>query len=375
MRRSGAKGKARRTPPRANPRGQAAPGWGGSRARSRAPFSLPAKVIILCGRPGHGVAEDGLIVCPDEPLGEPETELPPPPFSLRDAEQIVRRLAPALRSHGAWVQRVHTMLICRLPPAADDLSPDSQPATELARWFRDEDSEYIRRHPHYAEAAASYREVRALAAGLLRAVADGGRIAPAAYGAFARAVARFEENMEALISGVWMLLSETDPLTGIATLPALMPRLQQERDRLQRSNTVCSVCMIDLDHFKEINDRYGHAVGNTVLEAVSRYFASRLRRYDQVCRYGGEEFVIMLPDTDLEAAVPIIERLRSGLARLPVILDDGTRLTITGSFGIAPLAPMEPVHASIEHADQAMYAAKRAGRNQVRLWHAPGTDG
>ena len=309
----------------------------------------------------------------DERSAESETEPPAPPFTLRDAERIVRRLGPALRAHGAWVQRVHTTLICRIPPAAEDLAPDSQPATELARWFVEEESEYIRRHPHYAEAAASYRKVRALAADLLRAIASEARIAPAAYGAFAGAVAHFEENIEALISGLWMLLSETDPLTGIATLPAMMPRLQQERDRLRRTHNVCSVCMIDLDHFKEINDRYGHAVGNTVLEAVSRYFASRLRRYDQVCRYGGEEFVIMLPDTGLEAAVPIIERLRAGLARLPVILDDGTRLTITGSFGIAPLAPTEPVHASIEHADHAMYEAKRAGRNQVRLWQEPGT--
>ncbi|MDS4073322.1 MAG: diguanylate cyclase, partial [Defluviicoccus sp.] len=332
-------------------------------------------LAILIDCPVDSVCEGWAGMGRDEPSAASETEPPAPPFTLRDAEQIVRRLAPALHEHGAWVRRVHTMLICRTQPAAEDLSPEGERATELALWFRDEESEYIRRHPHYAEAEASYREVRSLAADLLRAIADDVRIAPAEYGAFASAVARFEENMEALISGVWMLLSATDPLTGIATLPALMPRLQQERDRLRRTNNVCSVCMIDLDHFKEINDRYGHAVGNKVLEAVSRYFASRLRRYDQVCRYGGEEFVIMLPDTDLEAAVPIIERLRSGLARLPVILDDGTRLTITGSFGIAPLAPTEPVHASIAHADQAMYEAKRSGRNQVRLWQEPRATG
>ena len=312
---------------------------------------------------------------PDEPRIESDDEPPAPPFTLRDAERIVRRLAPALHEHGAWVQRIHTALICRIPPAAEDLAPEDLHATELARWFREEESEYIRRHPHYAEAAASYRQVRILAADLLRTVAGEDRIAPTDYRAFASAVARFEENMEALISGLWMLLSETDPLTGIATLPALMPRLQQERDRLRRTHNFCSVCMIDLDHFKEINDHYGHAVGNKVLEAVSRYFTSRLRRYDQVCRYGGEEFIIMLPDTDLEAAGPIIERLRSGLARLPVILDDGTRLKITGSFGVAPLAPTEPVQASIEHADHAMYEAKRAGRNLVRLWQEPSTVG
>jgi diguanylate cyclase len=126
--------------------------------------------------------------------------------------------------------------------------------------------------------------------------------------------------------------------------------------------------MVDLDYFKQINDTHGHHAGDTVLEAVSAYLVANLRRYDQVCRYGGEEFVLMLPNTEPEQAVPIVDRLRRGLAELSIHLDSGDWVSITASIGIAPLIPQQPISASIERADQAMYAAKRAGRNQVRVW-------
>jgi diguanylate cyclase (GGDEF)-like protein len=127
--------------------------------------------------------------------------------------------------------------------------------------------------------------------------------------------------------------------------------------------------MVDLDLFKSINDTYGHQAGDAVLEAVAGYFLRSLRKYDHIYRYGGEEFVLVLPDTRPDAARPVVERLRKGLAGLAIELPDGPLLRMTASFGIAPLAPDGSVRDSIEHADAAMYAAKEAGRNQVRVWH------
>jgi len=106
-----------------------------------------------------------------------------------------------------------------------------------------------------------------------------------------------------------------------------------------------------------------------VLEAVSAYFVRNLRRYDQVCRYGGEEFVLMLPNTTPEQAVPIVDRLRRGLAALEIPVGDKA-LQVTASFGIAPLTADQPIAVSIERADRAMYRAKRAGRNRVEAWPA-----
>jgi diguanylate cyclase len=295
-------------------------------------------------------------------------ERPIPPFGLHEAERIVRKLAPALRAHGSWIQRIHSTLICRTPPTRVDLEPQGHLASELGRWLADETNEFICSHPDYAVALEEHRKLHALARSLCDAVDRGRPIEPAEYQAFTECIGRLDRSLETLVKELWDLLRHTDPLTGIATRYAMLPRMREEHRRVQRTGLVSSICMVDLDYFKQINDTHGHHAGDTVLEAVSAYLAANLRRYDQVCRYGGEEFVLMLPNTEPEQAVPIVDRLRRGLGELSIQLDSGERVSITASIGIAPLIPDQPINASIERADQAMYAAKRAGRNQVRVW-------
>lgn len=299
------------------------------------------------------------------------TDVPPLPFSLLDAEQIVRRLGPALRDHGEWVQRVHTLLVCRMNPDPADLMPDSHRRSGLGVWLEHESNEFIRGQPEYAKATAYHRKVHELARELCEAVRDDAEIALEDYEKFAEAVAHLDRSLEALVNELWDLLRFTDPLTGIATRFAMLPRLKQERERIQRTGGACSVCMVDLDRFKTINDTHGHEAGDRVLEAVSDYLVRNLRRYDQVCRYGGEEFVLMLPDTSPESAYPVVDRLRRGLAETPIAATEDEVIHMTASFGIAPLAADQDVAESIGHADAAMYQAKRAGRDKVRLWSKP----
>lgn len=295
-------------------------------------------------------------------------DAPPQPFGLADAEQIVRRLAPALRAHGDWVQRIHTILVCRTPPAPDDIMPGGHLRAGLGQWFEQEPNEFIRSQPAYDVATDHHRRAHALARDLCQAVIDDDAIALADYKTFAATIDSLDDSLEALVKELWDLLRFTDPLTGIATRFAMLPRLKQERERAERTGDVCCICMVDLDHFKEINDSFGHDAGDTVLEAVSTYLVRNLRRYDQVYRYGGEEFVLMLPSTSPEAAHPVIDRLRRGLAELPITLGEGQQIHITASFGIAPLGSDQAVDESISKADTAMYEAKHAGRNAVRLW-------
>jgi diguanylate cyclase (GGDEF)-like protein len=302
------------------------------------------------------------------PARVPNKESPTPTFGLHEAERIVGRLAPALRAHGSWIQRIHSTLVCRTPPTRVDLEPAGHSASDLGRWLAEETNEFICSHPDYALALEEHRRLYALARSLCAAVASGRSIEPAEYQAFTESISRLDRSLETLVKELWDLLRHTDPLTGIATRYAMLPRMREEHRRVQRTGLVSSICMVDLDHFKRINDTYGHYAGDTVLEAVSAHLVANLRRYDQVCRYGGEEFVLMLPNTEPEQAVPIVDRLRRGLGELSIRLDSGERVGITASIGIAPLIPDQPISASIERADQAMYAAKRAGRNQLRVW-------
>ena len=211
--------------------------------------------------------------------------------------------------------------------------------------------------------------MHALARSLCNAVDAGRPIAPEEYEEFAECVRRLDRSLEALVKELWDFVRHTDPLTGIATRHVMLSRMQEERERVRRTGTVTSICMADIDYFKQINDTHGHSGGDAVLEAVSSYFVANLRRYDQVCRYGGEEFVVMLPNTAPQQAVPIIDRLRRGLGELlHSARHRASRSRVTASFGIALLSPDQPIAVSLERADQAMYAAKRAGRNQVRVW-------
>ncbi len=122
--------------------------------------------------------------------------------------------------------------------------------------------------------------------------------------------------------------------------------------------------MLDLDHFKKINDSYGHAAGDAVLVAVVQCVKSYLRPYDQIYRYGGEEFIICLPSTTLDQASEIVERLRLSISNLDLDFD---AVQVTASFGVTVMSQSHSVEESIRCADKAMYAAKAKGRNCVVL--------
>lgn len=163
--------------------------------------------------------------------------------------------------------------------------------------------------------------------------------------------------------------ASSDPLTGLANRRALDERLQQEWHRAQRSGQPFSVLFLDIDHFKRINDRYGHAVGDAVLVRLAGILREEIRGFDLAARYGGEEFVVLLPATEGEAARAVAERIRRAIARTPFLLPDGQEIALTVSIGIASYSDSVPdVTTLLLHADQALYTAKVAGRNRVVLY-------
>lgn len=161
--------------------------------------------------------------------------------------------------------------------------------------------------------------------------------------------------------------SVKDPLTGCFTRNHAVDVIDAELRRARRSQTPVSMIMFDLDHFKDVNDRYGHLAGDAVLNAVGKRMKEVLRGSDLKCRYGGEEFLVLLPETPLHGARRVAETLRREIAERPVPWA-GEGLTITASFGLAQTIPGEVnVQAVIARADQALYRAKDDGRNCVRI--------
>jgi diguanylate cyclase (GGDEF)-like protein len=165
------------------------------------------------------------------------------------------------------------------------------------------------------------------------------------------------------------VLATTDFLTGLPNRREFMGRLLEEEGRLQRDIGACAaVLLLDIDHFKRINDEHGHAAGDAVLRQLADLMRESQRKIDMLGRIGGEEFAILLPGTDLDAAAVFGERLRQRVAQTPMRLDDGQALDITVSIGIAAMGGMAPGgNPALIRADQALYCAKRGGRNRVEL--------
>ncbi len=167
-------------------------------------------------------------------------------------------------------------------------------------------------------------------------------------------------------------LATTDPLTDTLNRRAFLERATMELERVVRYGPPLSMLMLDIDHFKRINDTYGHAVGDEALRLCSRTMKELLRTVDVVGRMGGEEFAIMLPDTDPGSARTVAQRLVSGLAQCRVRLDSGEMISFTVSVGGADMGSSGKGHGTtpdnlLKAADAALYEAKTGGRNQARF--------
>ena len=159
--------------------------------------------------------------------------------------------------------------------------------------------------------------------------------------------------------------AETDALTGQPNRRALDEMLKQQVDMAQSTGRAFSVLLLDIDHFKLVNDTHGHGAGDDTLRAFAQRVREHLRQGDTCARYGGEEFVVVLPGTTLAAALDVAERLRHGVAEASLMSVPLVRATV--SIGAAQHVPGETVEQLLERADTAVYAAKRGGRNQVRV--------
>jgi diguanylate cyclase (GGDEF)-like protein len=162
-------------------------------------------------------------------------------------------------------------------------------------------------------------------------------------------------------------LSETDPLTNLYNRRFFNEKL----DAIQKAQTHYVIILIDIDHFKEINDLYGHHFGDEALCQVAQLLASHIRQSDIVARYGGEEFIIALPEASLDIAQTIAERCRSAIQNQVLESLDHHYVQLTASFGIATSVDDDNVSKIIHLADKALYRAKQSGRNQVQLYHVP----
>jgi diguanylate cyclase (GGDEF)-like protein len=165
-------------------------------------------------------------------------------------------------------------------------------------------------------------------------------------------------------------LATVDPLTNTFNRRHFLELSERRIKRVQTSNGHASFLLFDIDHFKKVNDEYGHIIGDQVLQGMAQICMNNLRTDDILGRFGGEEFVILLPETKLEDARNIAERLRRLIAETPIETDIGPiRTTISIGIAIKEKTAAISIDQLLSRADRAMYRAKQAGRNRVSIWN------
>lgn len=175
-----------------------------------------------------------------------------------------------------------------------------------------------------------------------------------------------DEEVRKLINEL-RLMSIVDPLTGLSNRRYFTHQFEDELARIQRKNSPLALIFLDLDHFKIVNDTHGHRIGDEILKLTASHLQSSCRPYDIPARWGGEEFIILLPGSNEQMAYLFAERIRQNFTRK---LSSTAPLTVTVSIGVTEYQPGDTLEMFIDRADKALYHAKASGRNKVVCWNA-----
>ena len=277
-------------------------------------------------------------------------------------------LERAVAQQTKWFKAWHEQVICN-----HDLGGFNVNAVidlPLGRWFEGEESKPFRNNPGFKILGQRLDEIVTQVQVFLNENPDGSPHPVDSYTLFMNTLMDLNTQVQLLQNDAWRGLTRMDPLTGMRNRHDMMVDLDVERERARRTAHPCSVAMVDLDHFKTLNDSHGHVVGDQVLRRVSALFAEQLRPYDMVYRYGGEEFLLCLPNTDETTAAMVLDRLRIKIASTAMpFAKGGGDVFVSASFGVTEIDTVEHIVKSIERADMALYEVKQKGRNAVGVWN------
>jgi len=293
--------------------------------------------------------------------------MPIPNMSDEQMRIALKELEQALYNHEQWTETLYGTLICRLPPDERDTDRNAHHNCRFGQWYYKSGIPSLERHPGFAEIGLEHERMHQYASSLLRCSAEGAPISIKDFERFVTALKRMRLEITTVQRELEGAIFNLDPLTGVHNRVDMLTKLREQHEFVRRDHP-CVIAMMDLDMFKSINDTYGHVAGDKVLISFARYIINHLRPYDKVFRYGGEEFLLCLADTDVQGAQTIINRLREELASLPHEAPGKGPFFVTVSFGLSALDANKSVEVAIDRADKALYVAKTKGRNRVICW-------
>ncbi len=282
------------------------------------------------------------------------------------ADSALAQLELTLENHQQWAESIVAGILANETPAEENLVPGAHVLCDFGKWYYSQThSTLLTEQPLFTPLEKKHRALHDAARGLLLAPAGAGKAE--AYRQFSSASSDMALHLRNLIQALLTSELTTDALTGVPNRRQMDEQLEEAIYAATRvlGEPAC-LALADLDHFKRINDTYGHAVGDEVLKAFSQLLITSMRDTDRIYRYGGEEFLVFMNHVDLELAESILDRLREKISRYPLHIEGlSDPLNITVSFGIAQVSQNEALRSLIRRADEALYQAKNGGRNRV----------
>jgi diguanylate cyclase (GGDEF)-like protein len=280
------------------------------------------------------------------------------------ARQFVVELDEAAQWHMAWTRRVLRCAVLRTPPGEDVLGSHAHHCCRFDQWL----------HAHRRDLAEldatslrrldrNHRQMHEAARDICRRVLAGEEGETAELDAFEHAQAGVVAGLALLKTAYLAHAARLDALTGLPLRHGLEEEFERCRAQARRHAELLVVLMLDLDHFKQINDAYGHTAGDRALAHVASLLRSHCRAGEPVIRFGGEEFVALLQTADRATAQRAAQRILQALRNHPLCLPDGRVLGVRASAGMAEVGDGEPPAKAIARADRALYLAKAAGRD------------
>ena len=288
-------------------------------------------------------------------------------ISREELNAILHQLDQAIRNHEEWFESLNRQMVCHIPFDLRNIRDDAYRECQFGQWLYQYANPHLQEHPAFDVIEREHRRMHQSVAKMLKSIGETGSTRPED---------RFSISMQHLRLEITTLKRELetayynlDSLTGANSRIGMLTHLREQMELVNRGAQQFTIAMLDLDHFKQVNDTYGHMVGDRALVAVSRLILDNIRTNDRLYRFGGEEFLLSLTHTDALEAMPLIERLRENIERLPISLETGAALHVTVSIGIVDISSGLPVEDAIQRADLALYVAKNVGRNCTQLWH------
>ncbi len=288
-------------------------------------------------------------------------------ISIDELKKTIDVFQRAIEDHTNWLMGWHRAIICE--SCSDEigqyLRDDAHHHCKFGHWYYDSTQSYLADSEAFAAIEAVHKTMHDTGRELLLVSMKGDKISSTDYDTFLGLRETLRGLLRTLDADLHGTLLETDPLTRVPNRHNIVPFLSDRRTLLENYQEESTVCMLDIDHFKKVNDTYGHPAGDQVLATVANVIASHLRNGDRIFRYGGEEFLLTFAASGLISSCRVADKLRALLANQTIIVADNTSLQVTASFGLASLRPRVDINEIIACADKALYSAKEHGRNQV----------